>query len=217
MSTAKGYEIVSIDDLDQLVSNDGALVLSPLRRRIGFRPFGLNVWVARRAGDRVIEEHRELDGPEELYAVLRGAARFTLGDAEFDADVGTLVHAPPGTLRGAIALEDDTRVLAMGAKPGEAFAPSGWEDFYVAFAHLHAGDEAAGRAAMNEALERDPGAWQGSYNAACFEALAGNADAAFARLQTALERNREGVEPYLTTDDDLQSLRSDPRFAELVR
>jgi len=46
MSTAKGYEIVSIDDLDQLVSNDGALVLSPLRRRIGFRPFGLNVWVA---------------------------------------------------------------------------------------------------------------------------------------------------------------------------
>jgi hypothetical protein len=213
----RGYEIVSLDDLDQLVSSDGALILSPLRRRLGFRPFGLNVWVARRAGDRVIEEHRETDGAEELYVVVRGTARFTVGDAELDAPVGTLVHAPPGTRRGAIGLEDDTRVLAMGAKPGEAFAPSGWEDFFVAFAHLREGDEASGRAAMDEALGREPDAWQGAYNAACFEALAGNADAAFARLQTALERNREGVEPYLATDDDLQSLRSDPRFAELVR
>jgi hypothetical protein len=213
----RGYEIVSLDDLDQLVSSDGALILSPLRRRLGFRPFGLNVWVARRAGDRVIEEHRETDGAEELYVVVRGTARFTVGDEELDAPVGTLVHAPPGTRRGAIGLEDDTRVLAMGAKPGEAFAPSGWEDFFVAFAHLREGDEAAGRAAMDEALGREPDAWQGAYNAACFEALAGNADAAFARLQTALERNREGVEPYLATDDDLQSLRSDPRFAELVR
>jgi hypothetical protein len=212
-----GYEVLSIDDLDQFESNDGTLVLSPLRRRVGFRPFGLNVWVARRAGDRVIEEHRERDGPEELYVVLRGAARFTLGDDELDAPVGTLVHAPPDTLRGAIALEDDTRVLAMGAKSGEAFAPSGWEDFYVAFAHLRAGDEAAGRATMNEALERDPGAWQGAYNAACFEALAGNSDAAFEQLRAALDGNREGVEPYLATDPDFEGLRADPRFKELTK
>jgi tetratricopeptide (TPR) repeat protein len=213
----RGYEILSIDDLDQLVSSDGTMILSPLRRRLGFRPFGLNVWVARKAGDRVIEEHRETDGAEELYVVVRGTARFRLGGGELEAPTGTLVHAPPGTLRGAIALEDDTRVLAMGAKPGEAFAPSGWEDFFVAFAHLREGDEAAGRAAMEEAIEREPDAWQGAYNAACFEALAGNPDAAFERLQTALERNRELVEPYLETDDDLRSLREDPRFSELVR
>ena len=210
-----GYEILSIDDLDQLESTDGTLVLSPLRRRIGFRPFGLNVWVGRKAGDRVIEEHRERDGPEELYVVLRGSARFTLGDDELEARVGTFVHAPPGTLRGAIALEDDTRVLAAGAKPGEAFAPSGWEDFYVAFAHLNAGDEPAGRAAMNEALAREPDAWQGSFNAACFEARAGNIDAAFEQLRTALARNTD-VAPYIATDSDLESLRADPRFAVLV-
>jgi quercetin dioxygenase-like cupin family protein len=217
MTAGKGYVVLSIDDLDQFESSDGTLVLSPLRRRLGFRPFGVNVWVARKAGDRVIEEHREADGPEELYVVLRGAARFQLADDEFEAPVGMLVHAPPGTLRGAIALADDTRVLAMGAKAGEVFSPSGWEDFYVAFAYLRAGDEASGRAAMNQALEREPDAWQGAYNAACFEALAGNTDAAFAQLRTALDRSREEVEPYLATEPDFGSLRADPRFEELAR
>jgi len=212
-----GYEILSIDDLDQLESNDGTMVLSPLRRRVGFRPFGLNVWVGRKPGDRVIEEHREPHGTEELYVVLRGAARFAIGEEEVDAPVGTFVHAPPGTFRGAIALEDDTRVLAMGAKAGEAFTPSGWEDFYVAFAYLRNGDEDAARAAVEDALAREPDAWQGAFNAACFEARAGNADAAFEHLRTALERNREGVEPYLAGDPDLESLRGDARFAELTR
>jgi hypothetical protein len=217
MSGDPGYVVLSIDDLDQFESTDGTLILSPLRRRIGFRPFGVNVWVAHKAGDRVIEEHRERDGPEELYVVLRGTARFQLADEAFDAPAGTFVHAPPNTLRGAIALANDTRVLAMGAKPGEAFTPSEWEDFYVAFAHLRAGDEAGGRAAMNEALAREPDAWEGAYNAACFEALAGNPDAAFAQLRTAIDRNRKEVEPFLDTDADLESLRADPRFAELTQ
>jgi quercetin dioxygenase-like cupin family protein len=212
-----GYEVLSIDDLDQLESSDGTMVLSPLRRRVGFRPFGVNVWVGRRAGDRVIEEHREPYGTEELYVVLRGMARFVIGDEEADATVGTFVHAPPGTFRGAIALDDDTRVLAMGAKADEAFTPSGWEDFYVAFAYLRDGNEPAARAAVEEALAREPDAWQGAYNAACFEARVGNTDAAFEHLRAALARNREDVEPHLATDPDLESLRSDPRFAELTR
>jgi len=212
-----GYEIVSIDELDQYASSDGTLVLSPLRRRIGFQPAGVNVWVGRKAGDRVIEEHTQSDGQEELYVVLRGAARFDLGEDSFDMTVGGFVHAPGGLFRGAIALADDTRVLAVGAKAEEAYVPSAWEDFYLAFAYLRGGDEAAGRAAMNEALEREPDDWRGSYNAACFEALAGNTDAAFERLQEALERNRRVLLPYLESDTDLDVLRGDPRFAELTR
>jgi len=212
-----GYEILSLDDLDQHQSSDGELVLSPLRRRIGFRPAGVNVWVGRKAGDRVIEEHNQSDQQEELYVVLRGAARFTLGEESFDTTIGSFVHAPGGVFRGAVATEDDTRVLAIGAKAGEVYAPSAWEDFYIAFAYLRGGDEAAGRAAMNEALEREPGDWRGSYNAACFEALAGHTDAAFDRLREALERNRQDVLPYLDSDPDLAVLRSDPRFAELER
>jgi len=210
-----GYEILSIDDLDRYTSTSASYVLRPLRRRLGFRPFGLNVWEGPGAGDQVIERHREAGGDEELYVVLRGTARFTLGDETFDAPVGTLVHAPPGTLREATAVEAGTTILALGAKAGEAFEPSGWEDFYIAYAHLHAGDADRGRALYREALEREPDAWQGAYNAACFEAVAGDKDAAIEQLRRAVALDRSARE-HAATDTDLDPLRDDPRFEELV-
>jgi tetratricopeptide (TPR) repeat protein len=210
-----GYEILSLDDLDSYTTTAGSQRLRPLRRRLGFQPFGVNVWEAESIGDHVIERHREPDGVEELYLVLRGRARFTVADETFDAPVGTLVHAPPGTLREATGVEAGTTVLALGAKAGEAFTPSGWEDFYVANALLRAGDVEGGRATMREALERDPSAWEGRYNAACFEALAGETDAALDQLRRALTLNRSEIERYAADDTDLDSIRDDPRFAEL--
>ena len=130
---------------------------------------------ARTSGDHVIERApRAETGPRSSTSCCAARAVHARRRA-FDAPVGTLVHAPPGTLREATAVEPDTIVLAVGAKAGEAFTPSPWEDFYVAYAQLRAGDADAGRAAMQEALARDPDAWQGAYNAACFEALAGDA------------------------------------------
>jgi tetratricopeptide (TPR) repeat protein len=211
-----GYEILALDDLDRLRSTDGTLLLRPLRRRLGFRPFGINAWEAERAGDQLIEPHREESGTEELYVVVRGSARFTLGEETFDAPAGTLVHALPGTFRSATATEPATIALACGAEAGRAFTPSGWEDFYVAFALQRNGETERARATMQEALERDPDAWQGQYNAACFEALAGETDAAFDHLRRAVAMNSDVVE-YAGEDGDLVSLRSDPRYAEIVQ
>ena len=216
MSDGAGYEILSIDDLDRYTTTQGSQVLRPLRRRIGFRPFGVNVWVGESAGDHVIEPHRETDGTEELYVVVRGLARFTVVDEAFDAPVGTLVHVPPATFREATAQEPGTTVLAMGARAGKAFTPGAWEDFFVAYAELRAGNAERGRAAMQEALERQPDEWQGAYNAACFEALAGEKDAALAHLQRALELDRREVRRYAPEDSDLDSIRDDPRYAELL-
>ena len=189
-----GYEILGLDDLDRLRSADGARFLRPLRRRLGFRPFGINAWEAEQAGDQVIEPHREESGTEELYVVVRGAARFTLGEETFDAPTGTLVHAVPGRFRSATAAVPGTIVLACGAEAGKAFTPSAWEDFYVAFALLGDGETEQSRALVQEVLAREPDAWQGQYNAACFEALAGEADDAFDHLQRAIAMNREVVE-----------------------
>ena len=211
----QGYEILSIDDLERLPTTAGTQILRPLRRRLGFQPFGLNVWVGAHEGDHVIEPHREPNGTEELYVVLRGTARFTLGDESFDAPAGTLVHAPPNTFREATAAEAETTVLAMGAEEGKAYTPSPWEDFYVAYAYLRAGDAARGRASLRDAIERDPDAWQGPYNAACFEALAGEADAALDYLRQAVERNPTEVKQYAPDDSDLDSIRADPRYTEL--
>jgi hypothetical protein len=213
--TPRGYEILSLDDLDQYPDTTGSQVLLPLRRRLGFRPFGVNAWLGRDAGDHVIERHREREGPEELYVVLRGRASFTLGEEVFEAPVGTLVHAPPGTLREATALEAGTVVLAVGAKAGEVFTPSPWEDFHVAFALQALGDETGGRAAMSEALARDPDAWQGAYNAACFEARAGRIDEAFEELRLAVDRGGADVKALADDDPDFDALRSDERYRAL--
>jgi len=216
MSDLPGYEILSIDDLDRYTTTQGSQVLRPLRRRLGFRPFGVNVWVGESAGDHVVEPHREPEGTEELYVVVRGCASFTVLDETFDAPAGTLVHVPPATFREATAQEAGTTVLAMGAKEGEAFEPGAWEDFFVAYAELRAGNAERGRAAMQEALEREPDAWQGAYNAACFEALAGETEAALAHLQRAVELDRREVQRYAPDDSDLDSIRNDPRYTELL-
>ena len=216
MSADPGYEILSIDDLEELPSSAGTQVMLPLRRRVGFEPFGINAWLGRNPGDHVIERHREAGGPEELYVVVRGRAQFTLGDETFEAPVGTIVHAPPGTLREATALDAGTIALAMGAKIGEAFTPAPWEDFAVAFAHLRAGDEPRGRAAMNEALTRDPEAWEGAYNAACFEALAGNREAALEQFRRAVAGGGDVVRTAAETDPDFDSIRDDPLFREAL-
>jgi len=213
----KGYEVLSIDDLDRYAppSEDGP-VLMPLRRRVGFRPFGVNCWTANMVGGHVIERHYERDGDEELYVVVRGRATFTVGDETVDAPPGTIFHLPPGTLREAIAAEKDTIVLAAGATPGEVWSPAPWEDFAVAFARFRAGEEAEARALVEDILERHPDTWQGEYNAACFEALAGDADEAFAHLRRAHERNPEVIAKYAPDDDDLVPIRDDPRWRELL-
>jgi len=165
----------------------------------------------------LVEVHREAEsGVEELYVVVRGAARFTLADESFDAPTGTLVHARPGTFRSATALEAGSIVLALGARAGEAFTPSGWEDFFVAFALLRAGAVDQARATMQQALEREPEAWQGQYNAACFEALAGDTDAALDYLTSAVAKEPKVLE-YAVDDGDLSSLRDHARYAELVQ
>ena len=69
---------------------------------------------------------------------------------------------------------------------------------------------------MRAALERDPEAWQGSYNAACFESLAGDTEAALAYLREAVERDPTEVKKYAPDDSDLDAIRDDPRDTELI-
>jgi hypothetical protein len=111
----------------------------PLRHHLGIGAFGVNAWVAARAGELVIERHDEVpddpattDGHEELYVVVRGGARFTVGADRIDAPAGTLVFISDTALtREAVATADDTVVLAVGAARGVAFEPSPWEERWL--------------------------------------------------------------------------------------
>jgi quercetin dioxygenase-like cupin family protein len=210
----QGYEVAHVDELEELPINQGEFVWRPVRKRFGISAFGTNAYTAR-AGQRVLEEHTEQDGHEEMYVVLRGRATFTLGDDEVDAPAGTLVFARPGTKRGAIAAEDDTAVLAVGAKPGEVFEPSAWEDIFAAFSYAEKGDVDRARELISAAVERRPDEWQGHYNAACFEVLYGDKEKGIAYLQRAHELNPERVSEAAAGDSDFDAVREDPRVSAI--
>lgn len=205
------YEVAHLDELDRFPVDDEGLVWRPVRRRLGIEAFGCNAYTAEQAGDRVVEEHSEQDGHEELYFVASGRATFVLDDEEHDAPAGTFVFCRPGTKRGAVAAEPGTTVVAFGAKPGVPHEVSKWEQIFVALGHLRKGEEAKGREAIEAAIAEHPGEWQGYYNAACFEARTGHNDAALAHLKRAVELDPKAAE-YAAEDEDFEALRDDPEF-----
>jgi len=207
-----GYEILTLDEVETAEHRGSNLI--PVRYTLGFRPAGVNAWIAD-AGGQLIPPHEEDSGNEELYVVVRGRASFVVGDETQDAPAGTLIFVPPLLHRTATAEEDGTIVFVVGATIGEAFDGGGWDTFAVAYTAQRAGDMEACRQIMATEMERRPDSWALPYNLACLEALAGNSDEAFAMLA----RIPVGPElrEYLEHDTDLDNLRDDPRFEELLK
>lgn len=99
---------------------------TPIRNHFGITAFGVNAYTAQSAGDRLIGEHDHADPTDEqhqeLYFVHAGHARFRVDGRDVDAPAGTFVCAlDVKTVRSAVALEDDTVVLVIGAEPGAPF------------------------------------------------------------------------------------------------
>ena len=212
-----GYEVATVDELEELpIENPGGrFVWRPIRRQFGISAFGTNAYTAD-AGQRVVEEHHEKDGHEEMYVVLRGRATFQLGDDEVDAPAGTIVYARPGTKRGAVAAEDDTAILAVGAKPGVVFEPSPWEDIFAAFSYAQKGEVEKGRELITGAIARRPEEWQGHFNASCYEILYGDKETGIAMLQRAYELEPEQVAEATRKDSDFDAVRDDPRVLAIT-
>jgi tetratricopeptide (TPR) repeat protein len=184
-----------------------------LRRHFGIEAFGVNAWKGESAGDQVIGEHTESTfGHQELYVVLEGRAEFTLEGEVLDAPRGTVVFVrDPGARRAATAKEGGTLVLAVGAKAGEAFKPSGWEASSEAFPLFEAGDYARAKEILEDAHRRNPEYAGVLYNLACAEARLGETDTALEHLRAAVEREPQFGE-YAKSDEDLESIRADPSF-----
>jgi hypothetical protein len=192
-----------LDELE-LVPVAHGLEWRPIRRRLGIRAFGVNAYTAEKPGDWVVEEHTEESlGHEEVYVVVRGRARFTLGDEQVDAPAGTLVYvSDPRLKRVAVAEDEDTVVLAVGGKPGEAFTPSAWEWYFQAYRQPPEEGVETMRAGLDELGDRPPL----YYHLACLEARAGRPDDARVHLARAIELD-PGLAEQAARDDDLKEVR----------
>ena len=218
MATTQTYGVVSLGD--QLAEADDDKGYIRLRRDLDVGAFGVSAAFQKKAGEALINEHDEAgpgsDRHEELYVVVQGSATFTVDGEAIEAPQGTTVFVrDPDAKRGATATADDTIVLAVGGRRGEAYrlspmmAATGFFDAY------NAKDYAGALEATKRGLHAYPGNALLLYNVACMSALLGD-------HKTALKALAESVskwEPYkelAREDDDFVSLRDDLEFIELV-
>jgi tetratricopeptide (TPR) repeat protein len=201
------YVVAKLDELERKGN------WTPIRGHFGIEAFGVNAWTAAEAGEEVISDHNEEpSGQEELYVVLNGRATFAVGEEEVDAPAGTLVFVnEPPTQRKGVAAEAGTTVLAIGAKPGEAYRPLGWEWSSDAFPHFQSGEPERAYEVLAAADDEHPDSPSVLYNLACAEALTGKSDEAIDHLRRAVEL----YEPFAAIardDPDFDSIREHPDF-----
>jgi tetratricopeptide (TPR) repeat protein len=207
--------VAHIDQLDAIEMADG-FVWHPIRRHFDIRAFGVNAYTAREVGGQIIEEHTEgtegEPGHEEIYLVLRGRARFTVDGNDHELGAGQLVFLRnPLLRRGAVALEDDTVVLALGGKPGEPHVVSAWEAMFAAVPFSRQENWGEAIRIHVEALAEQPDQPALLYNLACMEARGGRHLDALLHLQRAVELDPKWAE-YARKDSDFAAIRSEPGF-----
>lgn len=216
-TTETTYRVLSLPEEGR--EGDGDRVYIGLRRRLDIGAFGATGIYQAKAGENVVGEHDELgpgaDGHEELYVVVQGSATFTVDGDEIEAPQGTAVFVRPGTARKAVATSEETIVLAVGGRRGEAYRPSPGAELYDFFQRYNEQDWAGALAACRVALEKHPGNALILYNIACMQSMLGRGEEALVTLSESVEKWPKFKE-NARADDDFASLREDSRFVALV-
>jgi len=204
--------VAHIDELDRIEMADG-FVWRPIRRHFDIRAFGVNAYSALEVGGQIVEEHAETQlEHEEIYLVLRGRARFTVDGNDHELAAGQLVFVrDPQLRRGAVALEEDTVVLALGGKPGEAHVVSAWEAMFAAVPYSREENWPEAIRIHVAALVEQPEHPALLYNLACMEARGGRHLDALLHIQRAVELDPKWAD-YARRDSDFAAIRSEPGF-----
>jgi hypothetical protein len=231
-ATKTSYSVLSLDEAASAAAQRGFGLVAdpapedgrrgnvPVRRDFDINSFGVNAFYQALTGAPVIGEHDELgpgaSGHEELYVVVRGGCTFTVDGEEVAAPQGTAIFVrDPAAKRSAQTTEDDTIVLVVGGRPGEAYRP-GPGEAAAGFVELYRnGDYEGALAACRNGLTAYPGNALMLYNIACLENLLGHPEEALEPLRESLAAWPEYKE-LAAGDDDLATLHDDARFQALI-
>ncbi|HLI61274.1 MAG TPA: hypothetical protein VKV21_16570 [Solirubrobacteraceae bacterium] len=199
------WAAVSIDEVEAIDWRGTGIRWHPVRGALGADIVGMAAFTASRAGELVVEPHTEAAdgrGQQEVYVVIRGAARFVIDGAEIEAPAGTFVRVEPEAHRQAEALTAPTAVLALGGS--STFRPSASEWIERARPHIRS-DPARARAIVEELRRALPGDRGLDVGEALLALGTGDVPAARA-IVTALVSELPELRGVLASDPDLGSL-----------
>ena len=121
------YRVARIDELQDIAYRQDTH-MRPVRHHLGITAFGTNAWTAANNGDRLMAEHEEDEGTEELDVVLSGRARFEIDSPR------RWMHprgrsSSSGHRQTALPLRrsPERRCLRSAAGSGQPYEAGGWE------------------------------------------------------------------------------------------
>jgi mannose-6-phosphate isomerase-like protein (cupin superfamily) len=112
------YTVVKIDDMEAIAFG----TFKRARAELGVTAFGLQILDLPPSLDAYPEHDHSEDGQEEVYFVLRGSGEVEIEGERIVLDPETAVSIKAGTRRKLWPGPDGMRVVAIGGKPGVAYA-----------------------------------------------------------------------------------------------
>ena len=103
----------------------------------------------------------------------------------------------------------------MGGTPGKAYDPRGWELWAPLWPLYEAGEHADVAERLRVVVEAHPQYALLFYNLACCESLTGRTTDAIEHLRRAIDMSEE-FRAYAKDDSDLDPVRDEPAFEELI-
>jgi hypothetical protein len=203
------WRSIQLEEIEAVPWRGSELIWRPVRAALGTRIIGIAAYTAERAGQPLIEEHREDEdgrGHEEIYVVLFGKATFILDGERLDAVAGTSVVVSPQVRRSAVATEPGSAILALGGP--STFLPA--ESEWIERARPHIRNDPALAADIIDELRTAEPYSSGVMVADALLALGrGEQQLALDILSDVLRRWPQ-AEPALRADPDLARILSDP-------
>ena len=147
--------------------------------------------------------HRDNNSWDEAIATYQKATQLDPGDATAYANLGDVFNTV-GRTKDALAAYS----RAVELDPADALSRGSLAGLYRRLGRLEEYEEQIN-------IARELSAEENEYNRACLEAIAGNVEPAISLLRVAMEKHQVQRE-WVRRDPDLESIRDDPRFKELI-
>ena len=125
------YTVMRAEEMETIF--DG--IVHRARASLGASSVGMQVmdfppgWEGYPNHDHVSDSADENDlRQEEIYLALGGSARLLLDGEEHTLEPGVFARVGPGQKRRIVPGPDGFRMVAVGGRPGEAYAPPAWTE-----------------------------------------------------------------------------------------